>query len=367
MTKLSAFLTILGLSILCTSSAVFSDDALVQSFNQAYQAYNEFEQQGDLENSLPQAKTALELGEKILIANDEELAILTYNYASNLLQLNQYAEAEPVLRKSLQRYEIFYGKDSPELIPVLIDLGQVEFKVDQRKSVPKQYKRALKLSKKEYGEDSVEYGWHLTQAGSTILNNALRKGRGEKYVSQGYQILQSKLGNKHVRTGYAAFQLAKYDMRRNRLPKARDHLLLALESFENPAEPSNQLEMSTHAFLVKVFEEMGQSDNATQHCLAIGRMTPSGPEQDLMQLFITAPNYPYEAARSGSSGRVKLSFDVDEFGIVREPNVIELTGDPRFGPASIEALSKWRFAPKFEDGKAVVSHHTQVMTFELSN
>jgi len=175
MTKLSAFLTILGLSILCTSSAVFSDDALVQSFNQAYQAYNEFEQQGDLENSLPQAKTALELGEKILIANDEELAILTYNYASNLLQLNQYAEAEPVLRKSLQRYEIFYGKDSPELIPVLMDLGQVEFKVDQRKSVPRQYKRALKLSKKEYGEDSVEYGWHLTQAGSTILNNALRK------------------------------------------------------------------------------------------------------------------------------------------------------------------------------------------------
>lgn len=51
------------------------------------------------------------------------LAILTYNYGANLLKLKNYADAEPVLDTALQRYENVYGKESAELIPVLMDLG----------------------------------------------------------------------------------------------------------------------------------------------------------------------------------------------------------------------------------------------------
>jgi len=342
-----------------------ADSDQVKAFNKAYQAYLEFDQQGAPEKSLPEAKKALALGEEILDANEAELPILTYNYGNNLVELKKWQKAKPVLEKALSRYQSHYGQQSSELIPVLMDLGEVEIRLNFDKHKSKYYKNALKLSAQYDGDTSVDYGWHLTDAGSTMLSYS-DNGAAGKHLNHGYKILQKNLGDKHVRTGYAAFHLAKYEMSRNHFPKARDYLLLALISFENPDQPSNQLELSTHAFLVKIYEELGQTDNATAHCQAIGRMTPVEPGQELMILFNTAPNYPRSAVYSGKSGFAKLSFDVDEYGIVRNPQVIEVSGDEAFGSASIDALNKWRFAPRFVDGQPVTTSSTQVMTFELS-
>ena len=361
----TAILAILSSSFFCSVSALSSGDMMVRSFNQAYEAYIQFEAQGDFINSLPEAKTALEIGEKILQEGEEELPILTYNYGSNLLQLKQYEEAQPVLKKALQRYKSYYGEDSPELISVLMDLGKTETTLRNSRSRDKYYRRALKLSADEYGNKSSEYGWHLTEAGSTIMNLGYGDDAGQ-YLYKGHRILQATLGDDHVRTGYAAFHIAKFEIRNNKLNQARDHLLLALDSFENPREPSNKLEMSTHAFLVRVYEELGNSKQATEHCLAIGRMTPHAEGDDPVILFSAPIIPPREAIRKGGGGEVTIEFDIDEFGIVRNPEVVALSGNPALGPAWLEAIGKFRYAPKFVDGKAVpVLNTQQVMTFTV--
>ena len=68
--------------------------------------------------------------------------------------------------------------------------------------------------------------------------------------------------------------LGKYLLSIKNYEDARKYLLVALASFERPDEPSAKIELSTHAFLVRAYTELGESELATQHSLAIGRMIP---------------------------------------------------------------------------------------------
>lgn len=323
------------------------------TFKQAYLQYEKFFKHGDLRKALPEARLAYELGQQLLGAESKETAKLTYNYGNILLRLRRFNEAEPVLSDALERFEHVFGKESVELVPVLMDSGHLDANINKGKTRKKLYKRAFMLCKQQYGGQSEEFAWFSVKAGVDMIYIAHDR-RGEKYLKAGYDVLQSRLGEDHARTGFAAYHLGKYELSIKNYEAARQYLIVALASFERPDEPSGKIELSTHAFLVRVYAELGESKLATQHSLAIGRMTPFDSSQNYFPIYKQPPVYPKSALRARIEGYVVLQYDVDENGFVRDPRLVKLEGDKNFEQVSFDAVQTFRYAPRFIDGQAVV-------------
>ena len=81
--------------------------------------------------------------------------------------------------------------------------------------------------------------------------------------------------------------------------------------------------LMAHANLVDAYERLGESERATEHCLAIGRTTPWGGTADYQPLFKRPPTYPRAAQVRGLEGYVLLEFTVDRMGFVRDPSVVD--------------------------------------------
>jgi len=181
----------------------------------------------------------------------------------------------------------------------------------------------------------------------------------KRYIEKGYQILSEKLGKDHLRTGLAAFHLGKYKLAAKDYDNARTYFLEALASFSDPNKPSNRVELTTHSFLVEVYEQLDERDNATKHCLAIGSMIPYTGEQDYVPLFKKAPTYPYFSAQGGKEGYVTVEYEVDEMGFVKDPRIVDSEGAKAFEKPSLKAAKGFRYAPRFVDGKPVVTEGIQ--------
>jgi TonB family protein len=110
--------------------------------------------------------------------------------------------------------------------------------------------------------------------------------------------------------------------------------------------------MITHGFLVEVYERLGENKQSTRHCLAIGRMTPVFDTQNTFPVYRVPPEYPSALAKMGREGWALVEFTISPMGFVENPVIIEASNEG-FNNASLEAIKKWRYAPKFVEGKTV--------------
>jgi TonB family protein len=357
MQGLARFLVIL--LIVTFSPVVLSDqNEDLATFKLAYMRYEELSKQGDLKKSLPQARLAYELGKQLFGKESKEAAKLVYNYGNNLLRLQLYNETESVLIEALSSFEKIYGTESIELIPVLLDLAYANANTNKDNIKKKLYARAFKLYEQEYGKESVEFAWFSVRTGADMMYFAHDKA-GEKSLKAGYEILRSKLGDDHEKTGFAAYNLGKYELSLEHYEAAKPYLLIALKSYEKPDAPPSKGGLSTHAFLVRVYEELGESELASQHSLAIGRMTPFESTQSYFPIYKKNPIYPKSALRQGKEGYVVVEFTVDEKGFVRDPHVIAIEGGQVFEQPALDAVKTFRYAPRFIDGQPVAVEGVQ--------
>jgi len=88
-------------------------------------------------------------------------------------------------------------------------------------------------------------------------------------------------------------------------------------------------------------------------------MTPWQEDIKPQPLFRLPPKYPTKMARNRKEGWVLLSFDISAYGFVENIAVLE-SSHRGFEEVSKEALERWRYAPKFEDGQAVKAEDMRV-------
>ncbi|MDH5573357.1 MAG: energy transducer TonB [Gammaproteobacteria bacterium] len=98
----------------------------------------------------------------------------------------------------------------------------------------------------------------------------------------------------------------------------------------------------------------------------IGPFSKSG-DRDFMAIARMPPQYPYQAARKGIEGWVKVSFLITEQGLVKDVVVIDAKPQGIFEHAALRAVMKWRFKPRIEDGKPVATRAEQTVNFQLND
>ena len=336
-------------------------------FNQAYSKFREYSEKTRWRQALPYAERAYKLGKEIYEPTSASSAALSLNLGITLLNVYEQKRARKYMFEALKLHEDLYGKDAYELVPVLLYVGHSVAEMYQESYEEKYYKRALNITKEKFGSDSKQYIELTTNIGIYLIDRS-GSPNAKHYLRRGFKMAEKSFGPKSKEAGYAAFSLAKYKLAIDKNREAVEYFNKAIDTFESPDKPFGQLELSTHGFLVQAYQNLDKPDEATKHCLAIGRMMPEQSTQDYKPVARMKPEYPISARRKGESGWVELIFDVDTSGFVKNPSVTNSRGGDYFVESALEAVKKYRYAPQFKDGEPVVTKDATIrIVFEMAD
>ena len=120
--------------------------------------------------------------------------------------------------------------------------------------------------------------------------------------------------------------------------------------------------LNTLQLLQQLYEQTGQSEQATELAAAIANLPPSAEvivEEDVtasdeyLPIVVIQPQYPNRALQEGIEGWAQVSFTVDEAGSVVDPVIVQSSPEEVFDEASLAAVSRFKFSPRVVDGQAV--------------
>ena len=348
--------------------AVAESSDPAEELNVAWRAYTAALEQQDHQLVVTTAKAALDAGEKVLEPSDERMLALHINYARSLNDAGDTDAASDAYKVTLDLTEDIHGKRSLESLTLLPEYADTLASAGSAGRQLNVYRRALKIVERESGENSLAYA-KLAQHAAIRAYDLSRSTDGRRLLLSARDIYQQSKGEDSLEVAFANFYLGKFEYTNRRYRKSADYLTQALPGFAGEDDQHIEYRMHAHALLVQVYERRNMSDEATEHCVAIGELSPLRAAADYKPLFRAVPRYPYALLTAGAEGHVDFEFTVDEHGFVRDPTIINRasTGeanrsssihrmedeDVSFDAAALKAVERFRYAPRVVDGKAV--------------
>jgi periplasmic protein TonB len=105
-----------------------------------------------------------------------------------------------------------------------------------------------------------------------------------------------------------------------------------------------------------------------QQTQAMGNINSGGGDRDAVPLVRIEPDYPMQARQRGIEGWVVVEFTITTAGTVKDPTVVASEPGNVFDKAAINAVRKWKYNPKVQDGKPVERSGVKVrLDFEMES
>lgn len=352
--------------VIALTAPLQADDAKSDKakFLDAFKAYRAaVEANAGPDRVLQHAQEAVDYGKRVLSPTGKSWAQILLNLGN--AQLGQDPiEAAETLKNAVDVYEAAYGEGSEATLVPRLQLVRALRASEEFVAANKEVTRVTKTARSLYEDPSAELGSILLNIGRLKMQGGVAPD-ADRYLSDALTIFE-RLGDPGAASSAVArFELGLYAMA---YKKFKD----AVTNFEGLAPELEQLRGNTyitqvrHAMLVRAYEELGQSDKATEHCRALGAMAPIDPNQDYLPVYQRPPEYPVGAQRMGQEGYVIVKLTVDDAGFTRDMTVIENSGSGSFKKAALDAASKFRYAPRHVDGKPVATPNVLYrFTFDL--
>ena len=326
LTLLFSFLLSASLS---SQEASLSRADNIKIFNESQRCFKAAIKKGrQLTESRRCAKLSLDAGRSLFEPDSKNIAILTYNYGKTLNGKGR----ESVLKNAIDLYENIHGKDSPELIDLLIDAGKAN--------------RALSIAEESFGEGSILYADTLLAAGANVTTLT---SKSQFFLKEALKVYINEAGgSESVGATLANFQLGKIKMA---LGRYKSSIPFLLEATKN-----SSISSYAHAFLVEAYDRTNQQDKATEHVLLMAKQPNkvNTEARDYIPLFVTQPLYPRRAQNRGKEGYAIIELTVSKEGLALNPTVVEeKPKGQKFGKAALKAAGSLRYVPRFIDGEPV--------------
>ncbi len=348
------------LLVLLISSLARADTQ--QDFTAAYRAYQQYTDSGNASQALESASEAYRLGAKLYGKKSVSAAKLGINYATLLNDGGEFRRARRVLKGKLEIMEGEYGSDAVELVSILIELGRANFDLREPEGGLAYFDRTIGLLTNH--KNPMYRGKKNFDIASILLR---RQGSAftRKYIEAAHAVYAEHLQPNDVRLGLTSYHMALWSVADEDHATAIDYLLASLGAFKTDDGKMQNLERTARTMLVAALENTGQSELATEHCIALGRdlewTTPVRPVFSAVD-----PVLPEGARANALSGEVVLAFTIDEQGFVRNPSVTS-SSVPAFDGPVVEMVSQFRYAPRFADGNPVATEDVSfAMSFDFS-
>ncbi|MBO2560277.1 MULTISPECIES: energy transducer TonB [Shewanella] len=337
--------------------------------DESYQAYQQALEKGDKAQIISAAEQAYADGKAKLGATDRTTLALSMNLAKALQQpRNQMLDeqgianqqrSEALYLQALQSYQALYGEQALEVLDPMMGLAHSS----NPKEAAKLYQQAIALAD---GKNDRLLSAAVRLEAFHDLNSTEAYDRKVRAYALDAQKIYHELAPKdslqrvNADTAVAAIYLAE-----QKYAKAKPLLMEVIEQLE-VLPFDTPLSLTAHAYLVELYSRNGEEDKATQHCQAIGNMRPWQQNLEQKPLFRIAPSYPTQYAKLKREGWVDVEVTVNEQGSVSHVEVLDSKGGKQFETETVKALSKWRYAPKFVDGKPVIATTRSKLEFRMS-
>lgn len=165
------------------------------------------------------------------------------------------------------------------------------------------------------------------------------------------------LGARDGRTALAQMYIARWESTRGLFKETLQLLEVPLQVFSS--HPDNlRYEVAARTLIAQALEKLGRRDEATDHLLFVGKHLPQTGKylpisRDPPAYYPPGPQYGHR------DGWVMLEFTVDEAGFTRDHQVVGSDGGKAFQQSAIKAAKKFRYVPRFKDGKPVETPGTR--------
>ncbi len=345
------------------SSFTQAQNAEPATFKQAYEAYQTAVSGKDKKAIVETAEQAYLLGLQEYKNDYLNQAALISNYASAITDSVSRghkdaseisAKAHALYLKALELYQQADADDRKQLVEPYLNLAKTAPKLHVSKNF---LGKAIKIA--EETNDELFLAQTKFAAFSLLMNTKHYTKAVRRYALEAFEVYQEKLPENSLERVRVTYIAAQIHLASKKFEKAEAMFLEVIKQLES-LDYSHPFKLASHARLVDVYEQQGKSDASTEHCIAIGSMKPWNDSQDQVPLFRSNPMYPISYAQRGKSGFVTMSFSINKLGMVINPEVVESKGGKKFEKESLIALKKWRYAPKFEDGKAVKAENIKL-------
>ena len=318
----------------------------MEEFNAAYFQYGEMKDT-DPGAAREAARRAYEMGKDLFGAESERSAMLAVNYAT---LIGNESDARSYLDEAIEIYQSVFGFDSEGMINPLIGLGLRLSKQGKSDLGEEYYSRALRLSERHLGSYSSKTGYIQLELGALLLkagrlDTSWRHLQSARHILSQYTDSGSKSGLTRTYLLIGEYYLARQDYR-----AAIEPLLISLKDFNS--FPSASITVRNHVGLIKAYENLNESINATFHCLAIGATRRLAKGENLKPVFRVPVQ---KAGENYFLSGVRVYFTVDREGYAVDPVITEELKNSELNGALIKAIKQFRFAPRFLAGKAVDS------------
>ena len=340
--------------LICALALSMSNQAFSMSnqeqgndFSQAYAAYTKAVESKDNQMILETAKQAYELGKAKYAENSINLAALLMNYASATAEQHDKqskAEAFGFYKQALNIYKHQQPIDKKDIVDTQIKLAETA----KNKSLAYDFIiQAIKTA-----DDNKLLTAQVKMMAFLSLSKRYYTKKLGRYAKEALETYQQELPVNSLERVKATFNVARIYEAEKKRSKAAELYEEVIKQFE-VLDYSHPFKLAAHARLVGIYENQGESEQSTAHCIAIGSMKPWTDEQEQTPLYRLPPKFPMSYAKRGKSGQVTMEFTISKNGFVKDIEVTESKGGKGFIKESKKAMKKWRYAPKFIDGKPV--------------
>ena len=354
-----------ALGVLLLSSSIVHAGELGDRF----QEYQKAVAQKDPEQIAATAKSVFAVVENYPIDN-KNFAAAAMNYGNALIALKKPKEAEVYLEKSLESYRKIYGENGVELITPLLTLARIranEVDLNRKLRYRSYIEDSLDIAESNKGDDSLLYAKVNLEAGKIALDMA-KERRAHKYLEKAHAAFSGPFEKDTYGKFYSAFYLGKYYLSRKQYKKAEPLFVEALDVVDIESGKDGQLELTTRAFLVETYEELGLQDKSIEQCRAIGKATPFDMDQEPVPLFKRTLEYPTSALEQRREGYAVARFTISDSGFAENVEILESKGSSSFAEAAKKYLEQARYAPRFVDGSPVETPDRKMkFSFHLAN
>ena len=220
-------------SVLTISPSAQTED-ITKQFNDAYRTFQSLNQEGKPKESLEFAKVALDLSQSLFDESSETAAALSYNYALNLMDVDQHKESAREFSKTAKIYAQVFGRNSESLASVYFDEGRANLPINRGKS-RRAFERGINIIGDIYGTSSLNYADVNVQAG-IILSEGSNLTIIERSFEKALNIYENEFGRDNLYTALANFHLGKYHFMNANVSKSKSFLsnaIVGLESLES--------------------------------------------------------------------------------------------------------------------------------------
>lgn len=352
-----------GLLLTClviSFTASAANPNLKSEFNTTYKAYQEAVKAKDTTSLLALAEKSYVLGCDVYGKNTINCGSLTLNYAHQLS--TDVRKMNALFEEALVIYIKKYGENALEIADIYQQIAEKNSGPKNRKSRVAS-KEALEIADALSEKSPIASAQIKFQIGKVLLNN---HSKLSKVLLEANDEFEKILANNDTRLVESRFWAAKYFQAKGKTEKSIIPLEKNINVFNQIEGATHPYELVSRAYLVKAYEKVHESEKATEHCIAIGEMTPWDNDQEQMPIYRVEPLYPISQARKGNEGWVQIEFTIDENGFVKDPTVLASNGANSFITESLKAIKKWRYAPKFENGHAIAAKSTVQLDFKVS-